>query len=506
MPIYCASDSDCLGVWAVDGYCAVISECADLDCSQYSSCCFATYEAANNYVNSLGSIYPCDATLVQIDGFCCPDGTCNSNSVSCNSEPTPEPTPPPPAPPTFEPPIVPCLAGGGLLLTDEARRRVLELINWMKTWDDGPESVIENRGFPDNIPSDKLDQQTKTLLRNLKNKHGSNWRRIWDNLEELSKRPTINLPPLQTNCPPEKTPQPKETPNKPGTGKNNPPKNRPPPTKSPNKPIPQPRKQPWKLPSLPKFKPPTIPPIHLPPALLPGIITAVPIIVLDHTPRGDGDFYPGRFIPPLEPPRHPFDDWPVWDDGPTWEPPGGFPLPPIIITDPDTGMPIFFDDIDDFINWEGYILNNYTPPDIDPTDFFFQQDVYYLNSDITNDEIGAKLRIGNVIRLFSLYGGYIPIWPMYLSDYYPRVTTAELIPKYHIQNKATAQAPHPNNFLAKSNNGNAIIELDNADSAKFATDINDLTDTNQSLVNATLLELCGGNPPLTEITALVPKE
>jgi len=77
MPIYCASDSDCSGIWAAEAYCAY-SECADLDpdpCSQYTSCCFATYEEANNYANSLGNTYPCDITLVSNNGFCCPDGT-----------------------------------------------------------------------------------------------------------------------------------------------------------------------------------------------------------------------------------------------------------------------------------------------------------------------------------------------------------------------------------------------------------------------------------------------
>lgn len=421
-----------------------------------------------------------------------------------------------PQPPTFDDPFIPCLAGAGGILPSQ-RQILKKILEYMSNYEaligSGPEALIRNRDFPNNLPPDLLkDPNVVNWLQKMKNAdpNGNAWREILDNIRRSSKLPT--RPPI---CSGPKTPIPKTEPpiSKPNPSPR-PPKNPTTPKTSPpvSKPLPPTtRKKPpinWpKLPQVPKFKPPTFRPGPMPPILKPGIIGAIPIIILDpiSNPIGDGEFYPGRWVPPLE--DHGggrFDDWPVWDDGPIFEPPGGFPLPPIVITDPETGEPIFFDDIDDYSDWLDDYFGN-TTPEIDPPDYFFQQSIAYLDG--TDDQRGAKIRTGNAIYLFMQYGGYIPVWPMYLSDYYPRIKTVFLAQKYHIQNKDTAQSPQPNNFLAKSNNGNAIIELDSSPNpAKFATDIADLTDENTSLINGTLLELYGGNPPLTEVTALVPKE
>lgn len=463
--------------------------------------------------------------------FCCCPNTPTATPTA--TLPTPTPAPVVPQPPTVPPPLVPCLAGGigtaapGSIaseilrvLTEQAKDISGKPIDFPTTWPGGQYNPPSN--FTPNIEAGKtLDR----LYEHISKKPGMTPEQFQKIVTDYLSKPGnegLGYRPPNTSCspsapgprpaPPTKSPPPASGGPKTGQPRTpNPPRpiGRPgivTPPRIPAPTTPPPKSIPpitWNPPSFPKFKPPSIPSLPpRPPGLIPGIIGAIPTIILDPILDpgiiGGGDLIPGKWHPPFQPPRHPHDDWPIHDDGPVFEPPGGFPLPPIVITDPKTGEPIFFDTADEYLEWSEDFWNN-------TSNFEFQsqtQSISYLDG--TNDQTGMKLRTGDMIYVYMSYNGEVPVWPMYLADFYPREQTTHILHKYHVEFKQSNKAPEPNNLLAKSNNGDAILDLGSNNTT--AVDVNMLIDNNTSLVNASLLEMYGGNPPVTDITVLVPKE
>lgn len=342
---------------------------------------------------------------------------------------------------------------------------------------------------------------------------------------------TPSRPPTKTNPPPSK---PSTGGGGPGTGTQRPP--RPPgPAPRPNtgrppialpKPPPVQPKPPFRWPQLPKWKPPTprMPP--MPGGLKPGIIGAIPGMILDPllnpTELGrDDEIRPGHWRPPFQPPRDPFDDYPVWDDGPTFEPPDY--EPPWMGEDPDSGMPVFFDNYEDYKAW---IDNAYPSPpnsnwawpgswiptiEIGPITYYGPQAIpgnSVIRTQISSDQRGNRLRLGDVLYTLTSTSPNVPVWPMYQADYYPRTTTNNIDRSWSGPIQIVSQGSGPKDLLAKASEGLAIITTPFVPNSPTLSIDKDTIDTTNSalLVNRQLLEAYAGNPPLSEPTVLVAKD
>lgn len=455
--------------------------------------------------NSIGPISASAATIytdyADNDGFCV-----------CETSETPfdDPTL---APPTLPPPLIPCLSVLGVVgLTPEMAQQLKTVVNNLT------KNQFTNFGFPENIPG--LNRQQQAFLRNMKNNS--------NNYDDFMKKATkkvnfVNTCNTTGSPPPSRrgtTTNPKTKPGpglKPDTrkipiggGNGN--------TFAPKPKVPNPR---W----VPRF--PKIGPII---KKIPGVISKTipwygwPIFLDPITnpnttdPNEDTIFDPPIWIPPSPQPAPIPGGPPIWIDndrgyyippGSSSAFPGNFILPDIESTDPNTGEVFRFpntpDGWDTYERWKDHYSSN------GETDYTQAQSFNYSYS--TSDDIGLKVRIANAIDVQTLYGGAFPAWAMHIAAYQPRQTTFLWVKNFffHTENKeiSTAQKPPPRNFLAKSNNGNTTLELDSTDNpAKFCTDIEDVTpdEYNKNIINNNLLELYGGNPPLTETTVLVPKE
>ena len=431
---------------------------------------------------------------------------------------------PPPAPPTLPPPSIPCLSVLGVVgLKPEMVGQLKNIIKGL-TQDD-----VTNRDFPGNIKG--LNKQQQAFLRKMKEDVFVFKKSEQAIYEDLMKRANDKVNNFVNTCNTGSTGSP--PPSRRGTTTNPKPKPAPAPKPSPRKlptgggngstfaPRPKPPSIPRK-PKLPKFGPVV--------KKIPGLISKWipwwdwPIITGPITnpnttdPNEDTIFGPPIWIPPSPQPAPIPGGPPIWIDNdrgyviPPGFPvafPGNFVLPDIESTDPNTGEVLRFPNTPD--GWETYDRwrDHYTSNG--ETDYTQAQSFNYSYS--TSDDIGLKVRIANAIDVQTLYGGAVPAWPMHIAAYQPRQTTFLWVKNFffHTENKeiSTAQKPLPRNFLAKSNNGNTILELDSTDNpAKFCTDIEDVTpdEYNKNIINNNLLELYGGNPPLTETTVLVPKE
>lgn len=499
MPIPCSDEHDC-GCFCTDA--ATIGSCDECppgyNCggSQGSFGCEKTVRVDCSDVNcdTAGTPSLTFFTFTSGGTGTCTDGLCEEN--------TPSPPPAPPEPPTFDDPLLPCLAAGVPIWIILSEIPI-----------DIPDDIFNNRDWLNDPRLDGLSKSQKEALKQVfeASKKGGkggrfNPKATIDAMNEELRKAREHKRNLR--CKP-KAPK--------GGGGGGGPK-----TGGGTKPKPR---QPWvkwprlrpKWPKWPKITIPRIPPVSLPRIpipRIPGWVLGPPIFLDPITnpgttdPNEDNIFYPEPPIwhPPTDPlPWPPNETYPVDNDTGFYGPAGSFELPPINTSDPNTGEPLIFENWTAYEEWQNHYISN---GDISYGEEIQALAIYYL--DDTDDEVGAKLRIGNTIFLYMTYNGYIPIWPMFLSDYYLRDTTSIWVANnFFFQDKQTAQAPQPNNFLAKSNNGNAILELDGSSNpAKFATDIAEVTPdgSNDSLINHGLLELCGGNPPLTEVTVLVPKE
>lgn len=511
--IPCTSDSDCTCMCSC-GTSGYYSPC-DTDPSSGQCQCYITYDPGDGsdcewicnwseyYIapDCDGSNCPSDCQACGVPGIingkCC-DGQCVNQSSCPPSQP-----PQPPQPPTFDDPLLPCLAAGIPIWIILAEIPI-----------DIPDDIFNNRDWLNDPRLDGLSKSQKEALKTVfeASKKGGKGGRFNPKAtidamnEELRKAREYKR---NARCKP-------KAPTKGGGGGGGP--------KTGGGTKPKPR-QPWfkwprfkpKWPTWPKITIPRLPPVSLPRIpipRIPGWVIGPPIFLDPITnpgtfdPNEDDIFYPEPPIwhPPTDPlPWPPNETYPIDNDTGFYGPAGSFELPPINTSDPNTGEPLIFENWEAYEEWQNHYISN---GDISYGEEIQALAIYYLED--TDDEVGAKLRIGNTIFLYMTYNGYIPIWPMFLSDYYLRDTTSIWVANnFFFQDKQTAQAPQPNNFLAKSNNGNAILELDGSSNpAKFATDIAEVTPngSNDSLINHGLLELYGGNPPLTEVTVLVPKE